>query len=380
MNKPIKEIQAREIPNRKRRNAFIPRPGVMGERGNCVLASSLHQFGFCKTAAVIQRVYTRETNSTRAAGVQRKQKLQNTKETKNIETRNNIMFLNSRRKQKTRQCGSHFVHLLVLSSFLLLSMDRTVAFCPPAVSNTIRSWNGIPCLAHNNNKRNNNKLNVQETNILEMEKEVFGSARAKLDRKRVVQALDNVDTTKTPKTKALIADDFQISMAAALTASCGVFVATDHNEFFSMIVFVGVFFAAFGDPIEQEGILGPGSRLLGRATIQTVESSRPRLQRIARAAIIDDDDDDEDNQVSKLDRPTTIKDPSVVSYIEQLEEENKRLRAWKDQRLLVDHYQVYYSMPDLEAQARRNSIPIKEGTTKAQLLMQLVKMDIITLQ
>eukprot|EP00591_Stephanopyxis_turris_P000118 CAMPEP_0195519970 /NCGR_PEP_ID=MMETSP0794_2-20130614/15858_1 /TAXON_ID=515487 /ORGANISM="Stephanopyxis turris, Strain CCMP 815" /LENGTH=217 /DNA_ID=CAMNT_0040649229 /DNA_START=224 /DNA_END=877 /DNA_ORIENTATION=- len=202
-----------------------------------------------------------------------------------------------------------------------------------------------------------------------------GSANAELDRKKVVQALDSRNSSeRDPETTAILADPLQISTAAALAAFCGTFFVTK-SEFLSALALIAVFFAGFRDPGEEEGALGSFSRLLGRATIKTVESSKPRLQRIARAAIADEDEISKYKpQINRLHES----DPTLARYIQQLEEDNRSLYYWKEKRMLVDEYLPYYSHDDLKKKARKGGIPIKG--TKAELLMRLVEADIMLLK
>lgn len=247
--------------------------------------------------------------------------------------------------------------LLFLLLVVALCWNESIAFSP---LHTEVRVHGFRCFR--------NKLSLS---MRDLEKEVVASAKAKLDHKRVTQALDSRNSPeKDPEKAAILAEPWQISMAAAMTASCATYFVTQ-NEFLSVVSLTGVFFAALGDPIEEEGALGAFSRLLGRATIKTVETSKPRLQRIARAAITDEDEyKPEIGQLQEI-------DPRLAIYIQHLEDENARLELWKERRMLVDQYLPFYDMYDLQNMARQSGIPF-EGT-KDQLLMRLVELEIVRL-
>jgi hypothetical protein len=224
-------------------------------------------------------------------------------------------------------------------------------------------------------------LKESTMNILDMEKEVVASAQLKMDQRRVVDALDTANpSTKTkrmtPETTAMLASSWQISAAAAITAFVGCECVT-HSNFLSLLVLAGVFVSAFQDPVDDEGLFGAISRILGRATIQTVESSKPRLKRIARAAIIDDGDEDFFKSEIGRHQIRANNDPRLARYIQQLEQDNDSLSLWKEQRQMVDQYLPYYSMDDLHSKARQNGLDI--NCTKAQLMMRLLEANIIQL-
>ncbi|CAJ1936077.1 unnamed protein product [Cylindrotheca closterium] len=215
---------------------------------------------------------------------------------------------------------------------------------------------------------------MENSNIVDMEKEVMASARLKMDKKRVVSALDKDKASKEdPQKTALLASTWQISAAAGISAFIGCECVT-HSNFLSVLVLTAAVFSAWRDPVDDEGLLGAISRLLGRATIQTVESSKPRLQRIARAAIMDDGDEDYFKTTAGR---QTLADPRLAQYIEDLEKDNTSLSLWKERRELVDQYLSYYSLDDLQSKARERGIDT--NCRKAQLMMKLVEADIIQL-
>eukprot|EP00536_Pseudo-nitzschia_multiseries_P000920 jgi/Psemu1/250049/estExt_Genewise1Plus.C_110162 len=113
------------------------------------------------------------------------------------------------------------------------------------------------------------------------------------------------------------------------------------------------------DPLEEEGAAGALARLLGRITIQSVETTKPKLKAMARAAITSEDESQE--QVVRL----------LQQRIEVLENENAQLKRWKQQRNKADALLSQYALDDLKAMARANNLPV--GGTKIQLLMRLLE-------
>eukprot|EP00980_Cylindrotheca_fusiformis_P030006 scaffold24174_cov117-Cylindrotheca_fusiformis.AAC.7 len=267
--------------------------------------------------------------------------------------------------------------LLFVAVVSCVCIQGSLSFCSP----TSR------CIRYHRPTAEDTVLKESRMNILDMEKEVVASARLKMDQRKIVESLDTTTSTtsssgnnkKSPEKAALLAPAWQISAAAGISAFVGCECIT-HNNFLSMIALTVVFVSALKDPVDDEGLFGAISRILGRATIQTVESSKPRLKRIAKAAIIDDEDDG--NNFFSTDRGKeqllrTHQDPRLVRYIQQLEEENASLSRWKEQRQLVDQYLPYYSMDDLQAKARQYGIDI--ACTKTQLMLRLLEADIIQL-
>jgi hypothetical protein len=219
----------------------------------------------------------------------------------------------------------------------------------------------------------------------ELEKEVYATTRVKLDLKRVVEGaalFDDIDgdgnnpsllsagallpsrtgvdriPADDPKRVALLASPWQIALASASAVSAFVLASTSANLSIAGVVFLAVFVIANGDPLEEEGAAGALARLLGRMTIQSVESSKPKLKAIARAAI------------------TSEEDILLLRQRNQaLEEENAKLVLWKEQRIAVEESLSKYSMDELKELARTKKIPL--AGTKSQLLMRLVESQVI---
>lgn len=205
------------------------------------------------------------------------------------------------------------------------------------------------------------------TDFDELEKEVYASTQAKMDVQRLkntlVQKESSSSTKDDPQKTAIMAAQWKISLAAASFVSTFFEVSTKSNLSITAIVFVTVFFVANQDPLEEEGAAGALARLLGRVTIQSVETSKPKLKAIARAAISTGNDDRK--EVINL----------LQQRIEVLEDENTKLEQWKEQRTAADSLLSQYGVEELKAMARQNNLPV--GGTKIQLLMLLLKNQIL---
>lgn len=195
----------------------------------------------------------------------------------------------------------------------------------------------------------------------ELEQEVYASTRAQMDVQKVKRTIiDQAPSSDVdPERTAIMAAQWKISLAAASFVSTFVTIATHSNLAITAIVFVAVFFVANQDPLEEEGAAGALARLLGRITIQSVETTKPKLKAMARAAITSEDESQE--QVVRL----------LQQRIEVLENENAQLKRWKQQRNKADALLSQYALDDLKAMARANNLPV--GGTKIQLLMRLLE-------
>ena len=249
-------------------------------------------------------------------------------------------------------------------------------------------------LLFENGKQNNNDRMI-DMEIQQMEKEVIGSTNAKLDAKRVVNALldsdsptpgssstfggigggdlvEEVETTNTnPKFIANTAPVWQLALAAAMSASTITFFVTQKNIILSSIVFVSLFVVAFNDPMEEDDtVWGSFARLLGRRTIQSVEFSKPRVKAVVKAAIATSNNGDDDERQRLINQMKNLQKEN-----EMLKLENIKLRLWKTQRIQVDDHLGRYTLTELKDIARTNRM--KVSGTKTELLMRLVENNII---
>ena len=201
------------------------------------------------------------------------------------------------------------------------------------------------------------------SNFDELEQEVFASTRAKMDAQRVKQTITEQaapsPTGADPQKTAIMAAQWKISLAAASFVSTFFLIATHSGLPVTGVVFAFVFFVANQDPLEEEGAAGALARLLGRFTIQSVETTKPKLKAMARAAITSENED----------RAKVVE--LMQQRIEVLEQENYELKKWKEQRSSADALLSQYGLDELKAMARQNNLPV--GGTKIQLLMRLIE-------
>lgn len=196
--------------------------------------------------------------------------------------------------------------------------------------------------------------------IDELEKEVYASARLKMDQRRMENALLEKDDERIgtgssdPQRTAMMASPWQISLAAASAVSTFVLVTTNASLSIAGIVFVVVFAVANGDPLDEDNATGAVARQVGRVTIQSVESSKPKLKAIARAAITDQE------EIVLLKR-----------QIQRLEGDNANLKLWKERRMAVDDNLSRYTLDELKDVARSNQLAV--GGTKSQLMMRILE-------
>ena len=201
------------------------------------------------------------------------------------------------------------------------------------------------------------------SNFDELEQEVFASTRANMDVQRVKQTITEQaapsPTEANPQKIAIMAAQWKISLAAASFVSTFFLIATHSSLPVTGVVFALVFFVANQDPLEEDGAVGALARLLGRFTIQSVETTKPKLKAMARAAITTENED----------RAKVVE--LLQQRIEVLEQENYALKKWKEQRSAADSLLSQYGLEELKAMARANNLPV--GGTKIQLLMRLIE-------
>lgn len=202
------------------------------------------------------------------------------------------------------------------------------------------------------------------TGVDELEREVYATARAKMDQKQIERSLLENDqdatgstadlSSRTSAAAVVMASPWQISLAAASAVSTFVLISTNASLMIAGIVFVVVFAVANGDPLDEDNATGAVVRQVGRMTIQSVESSKPKLKAIARAAITDQE------EIVLL-----------KQQIKDLEEVNADLTLWKERRIAVDDNLSRYSLDELKDIARSNKLAV--GGTKSQLMMRILE-------
>lgn len=202
-----------------------------------------------------------------------------------------------------------------------------------------------------------------DLDFLSLENEVMASTRAKMDLQRVTKAFTGTDansSTMEPAKEALLASAWRVALAAAFFMSfLTLFWST--NLYFAVVAFVGTFWIAYQDPLEEEGVAGALARVLGRWTIQSVETSTPKIRAVARAAI------ESPEEITQL-----------QSQVQVLEQQNAELILWKERRLAVDDNLGKYTLEELKEMARQNNLAV--GGKKHELMMRLLEAEILKLR
>jgi spore coat protein CotF len=195
-----------------------------------------------------------------------------------------------------------------------------------------------------------------ELDLLSLENEVMATNRAKMDLQLVTKAFtettDASVTTTEPAKQALLASAWNVALASAFfTSSLTWFLST--SLFLALVAFVATFFIAYQDPLEEEGVAGPLARVLGRWTIESVETSSPKIRAVARAAITNQE------EITQL-----------QSQVRVLEQQNAELIRWKERRLAVEDNLGHYTLAELKEMARKNNIAV--GGKKQELMLRLL--------
>jgi hypothetical protein len=201
-----------------------------------------------------------------------------------------------------------------------------------------------------------------DLDLLSLENEVMASTRAKMDLQRVTKAFTETDATSTttgPAKEALLASAWRVSLASAIFTSClTLFLST--SLLFAAVAFVATFWIAYQDPLEEEGVAGALARVLGRWTIQSVETTTPKIRAVARAAITSQE------EITQL-----------QSRVQVLEQQHAELVLWKERRLAVDRNLDKKTVEELKEMARQNNLAV--GGKKHELMMRLLEAQVLQL-
>lgn len=154
---------------------------------------------------------------------------------------------------------------------------------------------------------------------------------------------------------------WKIALAAGLAAALVSFILL-HRPLLSFACFLTTAIAAARDPIDEKSILvngeddvaGPLARLIGRATLQSIEGTTPKVRAITRAAVTGDAEID-----------------SLRGRVRELERENKSLALWVERRRYVDEHVGRFKLDQLKASARKEGLTV--GGTKVQVMMRLAE-------
>jgi hypothetical protein len=170
--------------------------------------------------------------------------------------------------------------------------------------------------------------------------------------------LEHPAMTPTKK-KALSATTLEVAITAGIVCGISAYILF-HNYIICSAVMVTVVFLANGDPMGEEGVIGPLTRVVGRSGLECVYGIQPKLRAISRAVVKGDEDVIQLQQTNK-----------------RLEEENSKLTRWIDLRNAVDESLSSYTMIDLKSKARDAKVQV--GGTKSQLLMRLAESGLVEL-
>ena len=260
-----------------------------------------------------------------------------------------------------------------------------------------RRNNGTSLYFFMNNKNNNsekgsgfrggdNNSKTQEDDKLslsQIEQEVIASANAKVDMKRVRNAFLQSDKDEKQKLVLYTRDgsneqqqkqkiqspppsQWNIAFASGSMVALVSFLLF-HQPTLSAIFFIVVTYIASKDPLQEDDglvegddISGPIARIVGRATITSIEKSKPKVKAVARAAIFGD----EEIEV-------------LQQRVQELEVENKEMKLWIQRRKAIDENSKFYSVPVLKDIARQNDVSL-EGN-KDELMMRLIEAGVLDL-
>mmetsp|Transcript_488 Transcript_488/g.679 ORF Transcript_488/g.679 Transcript_488/m.679 type:complete len:321 (-) Transcript_488:966-1928(-) len=244
---------------------------------------------------------------------------------------------------------------------------------------------GLNALFKNGDSKEVNEKQENEVNLLLMEREVIASAQAKLDLKRIQNAvfaqvendkdyayntdkmsitkLNNEDTLEMKLSQQTqiqnVPSQWNIALASAIVCGAISFVAFQ-IPILSASLFLLAFFLASRDPItENDGLIdgddisGPIARTVGRATISSLEQTKPKVRAVTKAIFTKNDEND-----------------TLRQRIRDLEKENEKLKLCIKRRETIDKKSKLYTKADLKSIAKKNGL-IQSGT-KVQLMTRLI--------
>ena len=235
-----------------------------------------------------------------------------------------------------------------------------------------RNYKFLPLKANNENISNEmDEKTKEETDVAlympQMEREVLASATAKVDTNRVKSALspDNDDfAVRYEVMSPTQPSQFSVALASGFTTALFSFLLF-YQPILSASLFFIVTYIATRDPLDdQDGLVpgdtvsGPISRIVGRATLSTIEKSKPKVKAVARAAVFGD----EEIQVLR-------------KRIQDLRAENERLRTWIERRNAIDENARFYKVDELRNMAKQEGISPKGK--KAELMMRLIEAGVL---
>ena len=199
------------------------------------------------------------------------------------------------------------------------------------------------------------KSSVEEE-IAQLERQVLASAQEKMDYNQITRALSENDASASSSP----IESWQVALTASfVTAGASFFLFS--NIYVSLFVLVTIFLVANNDPMQDDSLLGALTRVLGRATLKSYETSKPKMQALARAVVTGQD------EVREL-----------RGELDALKIQSQDLAEWKERRLFVEENLNKFTVEDLKQRARDNQLPV--GGTKMQLLQRLVDANVIDIR
>ena len=281
--------------------------------------------------------------------------------------------------------GYHFLTLVFLAKTTIHSLCFTTstAFVPTSCFHIPVKTNTTILLRSFFNNNDDNKKdreiissthNQSKLDLImpQIEKDVIASANAKIDVNRVMNAL----LSEKDKVKTKYDDDYNLEQTqpshwSIALASGSIFALLSlvifHQPAFSAFIFLIVSYLAAKDPVQEndglvegDDVSGHITRIVGRATIKSIEKSKPKVKAVARAAIFGDEEID-----------------VLRQRLYELETENEKMKIWIRRRIAIDENAKFYSVDVLKEMARQNGISM-EGN-KGQLMMKLLEADVLRL-
>lgn len=202
------------------------------------------------------------------------------------------------------------------------------------------------------------KSRKQTEDLTVLEQEVLASVQERLDRERVLRALRKEIEIDNQTSTAATAPRWKVAMAAASVSTIFMLFLISNDVFIACAVWIAVFLIANTDPVQEDGVVGPMARLLGRTTLRSVEISHEKIKTLARALVFGEE---------------TIL--LMKKRIAELEKENAELRRWKQTRDLVEANSEWFTYNELKEIARSNGLPMTG--TKSDLLLRLIEANVI---
>ncbi len=276
-------------------------------------------------------------------------------------------------------CSGFVLNPSILSSYCAESVGK----CPPSLRSDDRREqmsSNISLFATSKAAESDSSEGTPDLDM--MEKQILAKTQADLDAKRVKDAMLGLiqdDSSEEKSTEVTVQaeiemDDIDLdkpppsTMSVALAAGSAVALtslAALHAPIVSLGAFAATTYVAQRDPIKDEDLVegdltGPLSRILGRATLDSIEKTKPAVQTVVKASVIQ----------SELEELT-------VKYNE-LKKEHELLKSQLEIREAIDEYAKDFTMAQLKDIARGDDI--KVSGTKAELMMRLVEAGSMTFE